>query len=136
MPSVFANSFCCATDTFLYMAERRVQNRLLCADLLNVVWTDKTGRVRRIVANLEDISLSGTCVQVDQPVPLGTQVQIEHPNGELSGSVRYCIYREIGYFLGVEFDESSRWSLGTYQPQHVVDPKRLFPPTDPGTPEP
>jgi hypothetical protein len=117
------------------MAERRLQNRLLCADLLKVVWTDRTGQLRRIVANLEDISLTGACIQVEQPVPLGTTVQIEHAEGQLGGQIRYCIYREIGYFLGIEFDESSRWSLGVYRPQHLFDPKRLFPP-DQGTSEP
>ena len=42
---------------------------MLCADLVDVQWKDKNGRVRRAVANLEDISLSGACVQVDAPIP-------------------------------------------------------------------
>ena len=42
---------------------------MLCADLVDVQWKDKNGRVCRAVANLEDISLSGACVQVDSPIP-------------------------------------------------------------------
>ena len=112
------------------MSERRVESRLMCADLVNIDLTDKTGRPKRTVANLEDISLSGACIQVDQPVLLGTLIRIEHPNGMLLGHVRYCVYREIGYFLGIEFDEGSRWSMGEYRPQHLFNPNSLFPPAN------
>ncbi len=110
------------------MAERRVQFRLICADLVNIGWTDKSGQARRAVGNLEDISLSGACVQVELPVPIGTAIRIDHSSGILLGEVRYCIYREIGYFLGIEFDEGSRWSLRRYRPQHLWNPTRLSPP--------
>jgi len=74
---------------------------MLCADLVDVQWKDKNGRVRRALANLEDISISGACLQVDQPVALQTPMQIRHPKGTLQGHVCYCVYREIGYFVGV-----------------------------------
>jgi hypothetical protein len=98
---------------------------MLCADLVDVVWKDKTGRKRRTVANLEDISLSGACLQMDAPVPLQTTVLISFPKGELQGQVRYCVYREIGYFLGVQFEPGSKWSLRSFKPQHLLDPRRL-----------
>jgi len=43
-----------------------------------------------------------------------------------TGRVRYCVYREIGYFVGVEFEPESRWSKETYQPQHLLDLQRLM----------
>jgi hypothetical protein len=46
---------------------------------------------------------------------------------EFSGCVRYCEYREIGYFIGVEFDSSSKWSSTSYRPQHLLDLKHLLP---------
>lgn len=98
---------------------------MLCADLVDVRWKDKNGRVRRTVANLEDISLSGACVQVDNPIPLQTTLQISYPKGELQGRVCYCIYREIGYFLGIEFEPGFRWSQRSFRPQHLLDPRRL-----------
>ncbi len=108
-----------------YMFDRRIEPRMLCADMVDVQWKDKTGRIRKGVANLEDISLSGACLQFDQPVPLQTDLRISYPKGELLGKVRYCVYREIGYFLGIEFDPGCRWSSRHFKPQHLLDPRRL-----------
>jgi hypothetical protein len=107
------------------MMDRRVEPRMLCADLVDVRWKDQTGRTRRGVANLEDISLSGACLQVDRPVALETSFRISYPSGELVGKVKYCVFREIGYFLGIEFEAGSRWSQRHYRPQHLLDPRRL-----------
>ncbi len=109
----------------IVMMDRRVDHRLLCADLVDVQWKDVTGRLRRGVANLEDISISGACLQVDRPIPLGTTYKISYPNGLLAGTVKYCVFREIGYFLGVEFDPGTRWSRNDFRPQHLLDPRRL-----------
>ena len=98
---------------------------MLCADLVDVQWKDKQGRVRRAIANLEDISISGACLQVDAPIPLQTPIRISYPNGDLQGHVCYCVYRDIGYFLGIEFEPGYRWSLRQYRPQHLIDPRRL-----------
>jgi hypothetical protein len=107
------------------MLNRRIEPRLLCADIVDVEWKDQNGRIRRGVANLEDISLSGACLQVERPVPLGTTFRIAYPSGTLMGKVRYCVFREIGYFLGVEFDPGHRWSQRQFRPQHLLDPRRL-----------
>ncbi len=108
------------------MRDRRVEPRMLCADLVDIQWKEPTGKTRRFVANLEDISLSGACVQVENPIPLQTDVRIKYPKGELKGVVRYCVYREIGYFLGIEFESNSRWSQSEFTPQHMLDPRRLI----------
>jgi hypothetical protein len=107
------------------MLERRVEPRMLCADLVDVQWKDQTGRIRRGVANLEDISISGACLQVERPIPLGTPFRITYPNGVLLGKVRYCVFREIGYFLGVEFEPGQKWSQRSFRPQHLLDPRHL-----------
>lgn len=107
------------------MLNRRIEPRMLCADLVDIHWKDPNSRSRRGVANLEDISLSGACLQVERPVPLGSSIRITYPSGELIGQVKYCVFREIGYFLGVEFDPSNRWSQRAYRPQHLLDPRRL-----------
>ena len=98
---------------------------MLCADLIDVQWRERTGRVRRAVANLEDISLSGACLQVDAPIPLQTGVLLSFPKGEMQGRVCYCVYRDIGYFVGIQFDAGFRWSLQQFRPQHLLDPRRL-----------
>jgi hypothetical protein len=98
---------------------------MLCADLVDVEWRDKNGRIKRTVANLEDISLSGACLQLDLSIPLHTNLRISYPKGELVGRVRYCVYREIGYFLGIEFEPGCRWSQRNFKPLHLLDPRRL-----------
>lgn len=98
---------------------------MLCADLVNVQWTDEEGRTQRAVANLEDISLKGACLQLERPIPLNTLLRIRYPKGQLLGYVRYCVYREIGYFMGVQFETGSNWSRKLFRPQHLFDPQRL-----------
>jgi hypothetical protein len=98
---------------------------MMCAELVEVAWKDKTRRTRRMIANLEDISLLGACLQMDVQVPANTSVRIFHPKAELLGLVRYCIYRDIGYFIGVEFVEGCRWNERTFRPQHLLDPRKL-----------
>ncbi len=110
------------------MQDRRVEPRMLCADLVDVQWEDHTGRTLRGRVNLEDISPSGACVQVEHPVPLGSNLRIGYPSGELVGKVTYCIFRETGYFLGIAFEPGSRWSRLDFQPQHLFDPRRLVGP--------
>jgi hypothetical protein len=107
------------------MLDKRYEPRLLCADMVELCWKDKSGRSKKSVANLEDIALSGACLQLDVPIPLQTAVRITHAKGELAGRVKYCVFREIGYFLGIEFDEDSRWSQKHFRPQHMLDPRRL-----------
>jgi hypothetical protein len=106
------------------MAERRLEPRLLCADLIDVFWTDDGGCQRTARANLEDISLSGACVQLDTPVPHETLLRIAHPKHEMEGRVRYCIFRETGYFIGVQFVPGTRWSQRQFRPKHLLDPRR------------
>ena len=107
------------------MLDKRYEPRLLCADMVELCWKDKSGRSKKSVANLEDIALSGACLQLDVPIPLQTAVRITHAKGELAGKVKYCVFREIGYFLGIEFEAGSRWSQRHFRPQHLLDPRRL-----------
>jgi len=107
------------------MKERRANARMMCSELVTVFYQDSQGRSRRVVANLEDISLCGVCLLVDDPVPINSSLRICHPKGEFSGNVRYCLFREIGYFLGVQFDEGSRWSPDVWRPRHLLDLRDL-----------
>ena len=112
-------------DIRIVMQNRRIESRLLCADLVDIDWRDQAGRLRRGVANLEDISQSGACLQVEKPVSLGSPLRIGYPGGVLLGRVKYCVYREIGYFLGVEFEPGQQWSRNDYRPQHMLDVRSL-----------
>jgi hypothetical protein len=105
--------------------ERRSSRRFLCAELVEVRWKDKSGRLRRSVANLEDISRRGACVQMEATVPLDTTIVVRCEGGDFPGTVRYCLYRDGAYFVGLEFAEGTQWSRRRYRPQHMLDPREL-----------
>jgi hypothetical protein len=109
------------------MTERRSEVRILCADMVEVRWRDKvTGKSSHATALLEDISASGACLQLEMAVPVGAEMHWECPNHQFTGRVRYCTYREIGYFVGVEFGAGAGWSKQAYKPRHLLDLKRLL----------
>ena len=108
------------------MLRERSEARMLCADLVDIRWKDKTGRGHKVTALLEDISASGACVQLDGPIPNNTTVKIVHAKGHLQGCVKYCVYRDIGYFVGLEFQPDSKWSRKAFQPQHMLDMPKLL----------
>ena len=107
-------------------SDRRGGDRLLCAELVQIIWQDEAGRERKRVANLEDISLSGVCLQVESPNAAGTPIAIQYGDGELLGTIRYCRFQDSGYFLGVQLAEGSRWSTQHYKPDHLLDPSELL----------
>jgi hypothetical protein len=92
---------------------------------MTVRWQDPDGHPRRATALLEDISRSGACLQLDRPVPQGTVLEMDCRKWRLSARVRYCVYREIGYFVGVEFGVDSRWSVKQFRPLHLLDLQKL-----------
>ncbi len=98
---------------------------MMCADMVEVSWRDRAGEKRGAIAILEDISVSGACLQAELPIPLGVEIRWDSPNQGFQGYVRYCVYREIGYFVGVEFDPSFKWSKRSFEPDHLLDPQIL-----------
>ncbi|MGH9719777.1 MAG: PilZ domain-containing protein [Bryobacteraceae bacterium] len=108
------------------MLQERSETRMLCADIVNVRWKDRAGHPRKSTAILEDISSSGACLQFDSPLQEGTMIRILYPKGYLEGTVKYCVFRDIGYFVGLQFTEGSRWNRREYQPQHLLDVNRLL----------
>ena len=98
---------------------------MLCADVVEVLWTGPQDRPRHATAVLEDISTHGACLQLEVDLPLGTEVSIVHAKVKKRGTVRYCTYREIGFFAGVEFPVGSEWSQNEFEPEHLLDPRVL-----------
>jgi len=98
---------------------------MMCAELVEVHWNDKAGRLHRDVANLEDISLSGACVQLETPLLKGSRIIVNYGDGEMAATVRYCLYRDSAYFLGLQFEEGCKWSTKRFKPQYMLDPREL-----------
>ena len=107
------------------MRRARAEIRMLCADMVEVCWKEPSGRRYKSTALLEDISPSGMCLQFEIPVSIGIRVEIHCPGHKLAGTVRYCVYQEIGYFVGVELERSSHWSRKQFEPQHLLDLEAL-----------
>jgi hypothetical protein len=107
------------------MLERRLERRLLCADLVEVEWRDPGGRRCRTTAILEDIARTGACLQTDIPIPVKSLVQMKHGRKTLHGSITHCAYHDIGYFAGVTFTASEHWTQRMFRPKHLIDPAKL-----------
>src|SRR5579871_5604483 len=103
------------------MQDRRAALRMLCADLVQVYWEDGEHRAHETTALLEDISPTGACLQFEVPLPAGTGVRLFCGKEALEGKVRYCVYRDIGYLVGVEFAKGCHWSRQEFEPQHLLD---------------
>jgi hypothetical protein len=98
---------------------------MLCADVVEVAWKDHAGEWHLVTGLLEDISPSGACLQLDDAAPLGAEIHWNSEQNEFIGRVRYCLYREIGYFVGVEFMSGTKWSERSFRPQHLLDLQKL-----------
>ena len=109
------------------MQDKRTEVRILCADMMEISWKDGDGRLLKMMGLLEDISPRGACLHMECPLPIGTEVTFGTPEQRFTGYVRYCVYREVGFFAGVEF-EGAKWSEGTFQPQHSLDPRKFVAP--------
>lgn len=105
--------------------EKRKERRLLCADLVHLSWTGEDGIPHEEIANLEDISGHGLCLQVEQPVPVGVRVAVAAGETVMHGHVRYCREELFGWFCGIQLDEGSEWPKERYQPKHLLDPESL-----------
>ena len=109
-----------------HMLDRRSETRLMCADMVEVQWTEDSGDVRACTALLEDISPSGACLQLDSPLALDKTLVIQYRKGRLEGSVCYCFFKDIGYWVGVQFKSKKKWSKKDFRPKHLLDPRKLM----------
>jgi hypothetical protein len=98
---------------------------MMCADVVQASWTGPDYEVQQADALLEDISPSGACLQFETAIPLGVTMRVVCPKQEFVGEVRYCVYREVGYFVGLEFESHSHWSRKAYKPRHLLDLHQL-----------
>jgi len=93
----------------------------LCSELVKIVTPGADGPPAEAVANLEDISPSGACVQLDEAIRVGTDIEIVCSACTLKGKVRYCRFVEIGYEVGVELDPQAAWDRQQFEPDHLLD---------------
>ena len=108
------------------LKNRRSEPRFMCAELVQLRIHHTAGQVE-VVTNLEDISDSGACVQLEAAVEAGADVEMICANCQMKGKVRYCRYTEVGYDVGIAFDEARSPKQHFYTPKHMLDvPIRHF----------
>ena len=103
------------------MLDRRAEGRWMCADLVRTRIGSGVNKTKEVVANLEDISLSGACVQLEAAVRKGAAIEIVCANCRLKGKVRYCRFDQTGYFVGVQFRSGQAWDRRLFEPKHLLD---------------
>ena len=103
------------------MLQRRSEPRFLCADLVKIQVHGKGKSAGPAVANLEDISPSGACLQLEEAIREGTDIDILCSRCKLRGKVKYCRLIESGYSVGVEFQKRKSWNLRRFEPRHFLD---------------
>src|ERR1017187_10323223 len=102
------------------MNNRRSEPRFMCADLVNVRIQDAAG-AREVIANLEDISASGACIQLEAAALEGADVELICAKCRLRGKVRYCRFATLGYDVGIAFDVRRSWNRRRFAPKHLLE---------------
>jgi hypothetical protein len=92
----------------------------MCSDLVKVRLHDEADP-KEFIANLEDISPSGACIQVEAALRDGANIELVCSTCRLRGKVRYCRFVEIGYDVGVAFDVRQSWSREQFEPKHLLE---------------
>jgi hypothetical protein len=101
------------------MDEKRSEPRYMCAELVNILIHHENQTVETI-ANLEDISPSGACVQLETAVRVGANIEIVCSTCRFKGTVRNCRYFQGGYDVGIAFDKTGAWDRSQYVPAHLL----------------
>ena len=58
------------------MTQKRSEPRYMCAELVNIRIRHEDQTVEEAIANLEDISPSGACIQLEEAVRVGADIEI------------------------------------------------------------
>lgn len=79
----------------------------------SLLWKDRHGLSQSIQVESIEISSSGIALSSPFELPTGCVVYIEGPVTKLSGycSVRYCVPRESGFRIGLEFHPETRGTI-------------------------
>jgi hypothetical protein len=105
--------------------EKRLEGRFLCADLVRLDWLVGEDHLRTEQALLEDISPLGGCIQLDEPLALGSIVMLTVGRTPFYGHVCYCAFRDDAYFIGLRFSNDTVWSASIVEPQHLTNLQEL-----------
>jgi hypothetical protein len=102
------------------MNERRSELRFMCSELVKVRIQGAAG-AREVTANLEDISASGACIQLEAAAREGSDIEMTCAKCRLKGKVKYCRFATLGYDVGIAFEERGSWNRQRFVPKHLLE---------------
>ena len=85
-----------------------------------MAWPQELGASRTDWAILGDISPSGACIEIDEPIPVNAVVELEFGHDRCLAVVQYCKYDKVSYVLGVQFKQGYQWSSSRWEPKHRI----------------
>ena len=92
----------------------------MCSEVVFLTRVDP-GNGPALLSNLEEIGEDFAEVLTDRPFPGGSAVQIVTKTSVLQGLVEGCTWdRSLGFFIRVKLYPESRWSAGSFVPQHML----------------
>ena len=103
--------------------ERRRHNRLLCSELVAVLWQNRRGRHGESIGVLEDYSGSGANLFMSDSLDVGDAVRLSAGRFEFAATVRSCSSAPTGFFVGLQFDQPL--PDGCFTPEHLFDPSQF-----------
>jgi hypothetical protein len=108
--------------------EKRSEPRFMCADLIKVRIQDAAG-AREVIANLEDISPSGACIQLEAATLEGADVEMMCAKSVTAGlpksdttSASRSISGALG--IGVDLSRSTCWKFRLTTVPAPIEPDR------------
>src|SRR5260370_1341472 len=72
-------------------------------------------------------ALVGKFIALEIYTPNNASVRLVCGKAEFHGRVRFCYWRDDGYFIGIAFDARSKWSQEKFKPEHLLDPSEVKP---------
>jgi hypothetical protein len=101
------------------MLERRSQPRLTDVELVMLSW-EENGTTMKQLGNVEDVSLNGMGVIIDNALPVGTLLNISYGQGNLTGIVRHQRREAERHLIGIELGLVSSDSALHFDPELLV----------------
>lgn len=93
----------------------------LCSELVSVLYEDRSRQTLQTVGNLEEISSDSAVLCLEESVQRGKPVSFRVKNHDLYGVVDSCVADpQLGFFVTVALDKSSRWSEQWFTPEHLL----------------
>ena len=101
--------------------EHRRHRRQMCSEVVNISFSDPTGRRVADIGIIEDVNHNGLCLSLGISLPVRAAVKISNEQVEAHARVCHCSPQDYGYSVGLEFAEGFEWDPQQWRPQHLLE---------------